>query len=127
MSFPVVSPGALENHRKTEDGLFVQTENAFLQIRFFSQSVVNVRLSRTEDFDLHTYAVIREPDNVAFEVESSDGQLRLTGEKFSLIISGADARIRMENLSGEVINEDEKGLGTSWNGQQVSKIGRAHV
>jgi len=119
-SLPVVGPGAIDRFLKSDVGLSAQTANAFLSIRLFSASVVNIRFTRTEQFDPHSYAVVREPGSVEFSLGESEKEIRLTGEKFSLLLSRSDAHIRMETLSGEIINEDEKGLGTSWNGQQVS-------
>ncbi|MFM8349290.1 MAG: TIM-barrel domain-containing protein, partial [Bacteroidota bacterium] len=118
--FSVLRPGKLNEPSFDKSGFSADASGAHCRVRWFSDHIVNVRLARTDTPASASYAVIREPMESAPSFKSNGTEVTSAGKYFSVIISGSDATIRFETPDGEVINADEPGLGTCWNGDQVT-------
>jgi alpha-glucosidase len=113
------SIGGFTGYRKVGFGISVDGERGKLRVLFYTPSVAKVSLSKGE-FDDFSYAVVGQPAEVAFEISENDHELSLTTSKLRVIVNKAPLRVRFEDLSRNIINEDEPGLGTSWIGEQVT-------
>jgi alpha-glucosidase len=113
-------PGKLKQWKKESNGISGETDSGTFRVLVYSNNIVRVSLSRTGDFEDFSYAVIAEPDASSLEVSESNDQLVLTTENFQTIIHKNPLRFSFLTNEGVVINEDDKGLGTSWNGEQVT-------
>ena len=116
----IYSAGPLQKFNAIQSGIQGNTENANFKIEFFSDQIVNIRFTRESDFESLSYAVVNNPENILATINESDDQLLLAGKFFDVLISKTDTAIQFVNKSGAVINADEKGLGTQWNGEQVA-------
>lgn len=115
-----VTAGAIKSFQKSSNGLLVEVENVFCKITLYSSSVVRVHYSFNKDFDKLSYAVVAQPDHVEFNLDDSDDAIRLTTSKLKVEVMKYPLRIRFLTLDDEVINEDERGLTTSWLGEEVT-------
>jgi alpha-glucosidase len=118
--------GSYTGYKKISFGINVTGEKGLLRVLLFSPSVVKISLSRTSGFDDFSYAVCAQPGSVDFNISENDGEIGLTTSRLRIIISKSPIRVRFENLNGEVINEDDPGLGTSWIGEQVTTYKKLH-
>lgn len=114
------NPGRILGSEQVPGGLLFKTEAAKLRVIFYQDQVVRITFSRTEEFDDFSYAVCASPAKVIFDVRDTDDAVSLVGPNFRVSVSKSDTSIRIESLDGQVINQDETGLPTSWIGEQVT-------
>ena len=112
--------GKLKQWKKESTGISGETDSGKFRVDVYSNNIVRIKLVRNGDFEDFSYAVVAEPDASSLEVSDSDDQLVLTTENFQTIIHKNPVRFSFLTNDGNVINEDDKGLGTSWNGEQVT-------
>lgn len=112
--------GKLKQWKKEPNGISGETDTGRLRVLIYSNNIVRINLSQTGDFEDFSYAVTAEPDASSLEVSDSDDHIALTTENFQTIIYKNPVRFSFLTNDGTVINEDDKGLGTSWNGEQVT-------
>jgi alpha-glucosidase len=114
------SPGKVTHWKKESNGISGESENGKFRVLVYSNNIVRVSLSANSELEDFSYAVVAQPDASTMEVSESNDQLVLTTENFQTIIQKNPLRISFLTNEGVVINEDDKGLGTSWNGEQVT-------
>ncbi|HZY82072.1 MAG TPA: glycoside hydrolase family 31 protein [Cyclobacteriaceae bacterium] len=112
--------GGFSSFVKNNNGVVVKGNEGSLRIIFFSPSVVKVSLSRDGSFDDFSYAVCVQPSAIDFTVKEDDATLRLGTSRVSLSINKTNLRLRFEDSNGNILNEDDPGLGTAWIGEQVT-------
>jgi alpha-glucosidase len=112
--------GKLKQWKKETNGIIGEADSGSFRILVYSDNIVRISLSKTSDFEDFSYAVIAEPNASSLEVTESNDQLVLTTENFQTIIQKNPVRFSFLTNDGAIINEDDKGLGTSWNGEQVT-------
>jgi alpha-glucosidase len=112
--------GNLKQWKKESSGVSGETDSGKFRVTVYSNNIVRVSLIRGGDFEDFSYAVVAQPDPSSLEVSDSQDQLVLTTENFQTIIHKNPVRFSFLTNDGAVINEDDKGLGTSWNGEQVT-------
>ena len=121
MSFTsIINPGKVSGFTRTDQGISGSTANSNFRITFFAPNVVNVRFSRTQPFQALSYAVIREAESGLTGFEASEACFLLSGDLFQVRLDRSDGRVSFLTLDGAVINADEPGLATTWNGEQVT-------
>lgn len=112
--------GSFAGFKKNESGVLISTGQGALRLILFSESIVKVSLTRTGEFDDFSYAVCQQPQPVSFEVAEDRATLKISTSKVVILIAKDPVSISFLSLSGDVINEDEPGLPTSWIGEQVT-------
>lgn len=121
MPHPVLTPGTLIQIDRNATGISGRTENAFVSVSFFSDRIVRVLFTREVAKKDFSYAVSNKAGTGGLQGFSDVGDIiRLTGDKIHVEIQKNGSLIRFLTPDGVVINQDEPGLGTSWNGEQVS-------
>ncbi len=113
-------PGKLRNWKQESNGISGETESAKFRVTVYSDNIVRVSLTRADELEDFSYAVVAQPNGSSLEVSDSNDYLALTTENFQTIIQKNPLRFSFLTNEGAVINEDDKGLGTSWNGEQVT-------
>jgi len=119
--------GNFTGHQKINSGIVIKGDEGSLRVLLFSPSVIKISLSQTDHFDDQSYAVVAQPGAVNFDLKEDDLFLRIVTSKLNVVVNKAPLRVRFENLNGDVINEDEPGLGTSWIGDQVTTYKKLHA
>jgi alpha-glucosidase len=112
--------GKLKQWKKEANGISGEADSGNFRVLVYSDNIVRISLNRNSDFENFSYAVIAEPNASSLEVTESDDHLVLTTENFQTIIQKNPVRFSFLTNDGTIINEDDKGLGTSWNGEQVT-------
>ena len=98
----------------------IKTENAFVKVIVYSPNIVRVRMDKqplAEDF---SYAVISKPLTTRVLVNQNDNEINLGTDSLKVNIQKNPFQITFSTLAGNVINQDEPGLGTSWVSENVT-------
>jgi alpha-glucosidase len=98
----------------------ITTTNAFGQITVYSPAVIRVRLDKQKLADDFSYAVIAQPQKTKSNITQNDQQITITTDSLKAIITKAPYNITFYTLNGDVINQDETGLTTSWVSEAVT-------
>lgn len=119
--FAVNTVSAVLSVAKTDQGISIQTGNAHIDITAYSPSVIRVRMDNKpvlgRDF---SYAVTGTKTITRVSVDEAVTQIKMSTDSLTVIIQKAPFSIAFYTADGKVINEDEKGLTTSWAGQSVT-------
>jgi alpha-glucosidase len=98
----------------------ISTDNAFGQITVYSPAVIRVRLDKQKLGDDFSYAVIAKPQKTKANITQNDQQITITTDSLKAVITKTPYSITFYTLSGDIINQDETGLTTSWVSEAVS-------
>lgn len=99
--------------------LLIAGENGHLRITEFSEEVFRISFSSSDQFENHSYAVIAAPASHKISWKESSENLTILTSNHKLIVSKNPISISVQDIHGNVINEDDA-LGTSWIGEQVT-------
>ncbi len=111
--------GKILHYNQKEFGIEGATENAQFRITVYNPFIIRVHFTRTE-FDDHSYAVVENPENNNWKLKDEKSKITISTGVIIAEIQKRDGRITFKNNRGKVINEDEKGLGISWIGEQFT-------
>jgi len=101
--------------------LHLQTAAAKARITLYGKSTFRIQMCRpNEVFGDTGYACPTLPPPTAFDFSEKDGALTVETNIARLIIHTAPLRLRFETLDGTVLSEDDPGLGTVWDGTEVT-------
>jgi len=103
-----------------ESSIDIRTENAFINISVYSPNIVRVRMDQQQLGSDFSYAVIAKPRPGNVKISQDDVNLQILTESLKVVIQKKPYSITFHTLSGEVINQDETGLTTSWIGTEVT-------
>ena len=117
---PVLSPGNLETVTIGEQNLSFKTTNAYGSISVYSPSVIRVRLDKKPLGRNFSYAVTGKPEKTETIITQSKDSITLITDSLKAIIYKKPFRIAYYTLDGQLINQDEPGLSTSWVGEEVT-------
>jgi alpha-glucosidase len=112
--------GALKSYTTGPSGISGETSFGSFRVSIYTDLICRIGITHQQNFDEFSYSVIAIPEAVNFEVVETNAEITLTTDLFKLLISKNPVRFRFTDLGGEIINEDEPGLGTSWIGEQVT-------
>ena len=113
-------PGAVNAVQVQGPDMDIRTQNAFIRLTTYSPTVIRVRLSERPLETTPSYAVISSPTLASFKWEQDGETIHLHTDSLDIVVRKTPFSLSFFTKDGRVINEDEKGLGTSWQGQQVT-------
>ncbi|TAH02389.1 MAG: DUF4968 domain-containing protein [Sphingobacteriales bacterium] len=97
----------------------VITDNTQTQITVYSPNIIRVRTDKVLNKDF-SYAVIAQPIKTKVNIIQTDNDITLTTDSIKAIIYKTPFSVAFYTLAGEVINQDELGLTTSYVGDEVT-------
>jgi alpha-glucosidase len=112
--------GTFVGYEKNDSGVLISASEGLLRIILFSPSIAKISFSSSSEFDDFSYAVCQTPQAVTFDAKEDHDVIRISTSRMQIIVFKNSLRIRFEDFIGNVVNEDEHGLGTSWIGEQVT-------
>ncbi len=121
MSFKSVTSKSLGNYKsftQSDTGIVGTTDHGNFRITVYSPSIIRISISIDHQFEDFSYSVVGQPVIAILDIKEEEHELVITTSEVKLIISKRPVRFRFTDLQGNVINEDEAGLGTSWIGDQ---------
>ncbi|NOS90925.1 MAG: DUF4968 domain-containing protein, partial [Cyclobacteriaceae bacterium] len=114
------SIGNYTSHRATAQGVIIQSSAGILSITLFTPEVVQVRFTAGEPPEDFSYAVIAQPQTVAFTVSDSSDSILIKTDQLQIKITKTALRVSIADAAGNVLNEDDPGLGIQLNGEQIN-------
>jgi len=112
--------GEIQSFQKTNNQITAKTSHGNFRVTAFTESVFQISISSTDSFDDFSYAVSAKPESPTISYEDLADKLVIKSMKLELSISKKPTAFTFKNSRGEILSEDDKGLGTSWIGDQVT-------
>lgn len=116
----VVSMGDITKAIPNGGQLNITTTHAFVRLQLYSPSVVRVRIAQQPFTDDFSWAVVPAASADALRVEQTAQEIRVTTDSLQVVCTRKPFSIHFYTPGGQLINEDEPGLGTSWVGTEVT-------
>lgn len=118
---PIRQVGKVSNVNISGQTVNLTTDNNnHIQVSVYSPTVVHVRMDKqplAEDF---SYAVVGKPKQAKADIAQSNEEVTITTDSLVTRISKNPFAVAFYTKDGKVINRDEKGLATSWIGEEVT-------
>ena len=112
--------GSLQSFHKTENGLVGKTDEGYIRVQAFSDSIFQITISSSAIFEDFSYAISARPSSTKLSFEDLPDRLLIKTSQLGLTLLKHNGSLVFRNSEGTVINEDDLGLGTSWIGEQVT-------
>ncbi len=116
----VVNVGDIKSVQIGSGTVKITTTNAFADITVYSAGIIRVRIDRQKLTDDFSYAVIAKPAAVKAVIKEDAANITITTDSLQARITKRPFSIAFYTTQGLLINEDEKGLTTSWAGNEVT-------
>ncbi|MEO6489160.1 MAG: TIM-barrel domain-containing protein [Ferruginibacter sp.] len=117
---PVKDIGNVSNVKISGGVVNIITENAFADITIYNANIIRVRIDKQKmKYDL-SYAVVQEPAKTNARIIDETAQVTITTDSLKVLITKEPFSLAFYTPGGKLINEDEKGLHTSWVGDEVT-------
>lgn len=98
----------------------IVADAAFIQAMVYSPSIIRIRMDKQilkKDF---SYAVVLEPQQTKVSIIQNDKEIIIVTDSLKAIFQKKPYSVTFYNNDGAIISEDEKGLTTSWVGEEVT-------
>lgn len=117
---PVLSAGNVLSVSVNGQKVRFKTENAVGEAIVYSPNIIRVRLDKKELQKDFSYAVIAQPQQTKINISQTDEAVTILTDSLKLIINKNPYNVAFYTLDGKVINQDEKGLQSSWVDAEVT-------
>ena len=114
------SLGTLVKWTSERFGLTAETDNGKVRVLVYNDHIIRVSITREDRFEDFSYAVIASPTSQSYTVTEYNDHIELRTHAVVLAILKGPVRFSLKTLNGQLINEDDRAFGTSWNGEQVT-------
>lgn len=112
--------GRITSWKSEGPGLVAAAPEGHLQLRFYTDRIVRITISTSSTPESYPYAVVAKPEPVTATLREAADHLELATSKLVVRLELNPFRISFLTTKGDILNEEEKGLGTSWIGEQVT-------
>ncbi|HJT73972.1 MAG TPA: TIM-barrel domain-containing protein [Chitinophaga sp.] len=116
----VVNAGDVKKVQTGKGQVKIVTTNAFADITVYDEGVIRVRMDKQEPGDDFSFAVIANPSTVTASIKEDAGSITITTSLLQARISKKPFSVAFYTTDGQLLNEDETGLTTSWVGTAVT-------
>ena len=117
---PVTTIGQVISAIPDQQKIVIKTTNAFAEIAVYTPSVIRVRIDSKPFKNDFSYAVVGKLIPVKADISQTENEIDIVSDSLKAVIQKNPFSIAFYTPGGELINEDEKGLTTSWAGQLVT-------
>ena len=112
------SLGHLKSFTKSDFGITGITDHGHFRIIIYSPSIIRVSISADEQFEDFSYSVVASPKDTTFDLKEDVKEIVISTSETKLVCTKNPVRFKFTDLHGNIINEDDAGLGTAWIGDQ---------
>jgi alpha-glucosidase len=116
----VINPGIVQEIKTEKTGASGRSEHAQFKIDFVGDGIVNIKFTRQPDFEYFSYAVVEVNAEPPLDINDSSSHFEIQSSKLKVVVQKDSSHISFYNKQDQLLNADEKGLGTTWNGEQVT-------
>lgn len=117
---PVLSPGDVETVTIGAQDISFTTTNAYGSLTVYSPSIIRVRLDKKQLGRDFSYAVISKPQKTKADITQDNESITVLTDSLKTVIYKKPFRIAYYTTGGQLINQDEPGLSTSWVNEEVT-------
>ena len=117
---PVNGVGKIVNVAMGDQEVDIVTDNAYASISVYSANVIRVRIDKHKLRTDFSYAVIAKPQKTKTGITQNDQEIDVVTDSLKVVITKAPFAITFYTLNGDIINQDETGLTTSWVNESVT-------
>jgi alpha-glucosidase len=117
---PIKAAGNITNVSIAGQQINITTQNAQAEVTVYSPSIIRVRLDKTALQPDFSYAVIAKPLQTKVNITQNEAQITIVTDSVKAVIGKAPFSVSFYTLDGKPINEEEKGLNTSWVSESVT-------
>ena len=103
----------------------LKTTNAIAEVTIYTPSVIRVRIDNKPFKKDFSYAVVGKELPVKADISQTTDEIDIVTDSLKAVISKKPFAISFFTPDGKLINEDDKGLGTSWAGEAVTTYKKA--
>jgi len=112
--------GAVVSVQTDGQKINIKTSNAYAELTVYTSSVIRVRIDNKPFGTDFSYAVVGKVIPSKVNVTQNDKEIDVVTDSLKTVIQKQPFSIAFYTPDGKVINEDEKGLNTSWVGTSVT-------
>lgn len=116
----VMSVGDIKSVNISGQQIKISTTNAYAEVTIYSPSIIRIRMDKKMLNTDFSYAVISKPLAVKPVISQNENEVSVTTDSLKAVIRKKPFSIAFYTLEGNVINQDEAGLTTSWIGDEVT-------
>ncbi|WP_374950302.1 glycoside hydrolase family 31 protein [Mucilaginibacter sp.] len=117
---PIRQAGNVKSVTIDNQTVDIGTDGAFIRVTVYSPNIIRVRMDKQKLSDDFSYAVISKPVATKVSITQNDNEININTDSLKVNIRKSPYNITFSNLAGEVINQDEPGLSTSWVNESVT-------
>ncbi|MEM8568181.1 MAG: glycoside hydrolase family 31, partial [Bacteroidota bacterium] len=109
--------GSTRSVTSIPNGFRIASENGLINLRCYSNNIIRMHFFKDEP-QLHSYAVNADPSGELEFLEHE--QCIFKTQTICIELSKASSTFVFKNTKGRTVNEDDKALGVSWIGEQIT-------
>jgi alpha-glucosidase len=117
---PVQAPGNVQTVTIGQQDVSFTTATAYGKVIVYSPSIIRVRLDKKPLGRDFSYAVISTPQKTNVCITQNAESITIISDSIKAVIYKAPFKISYYTPDGQLINQDEPALSTSWVGEEVT-------
>ncbi len=116
-----ISLTGITDYKAFSQHVKILTVEAKLKIVIYSHEIIQIHAVRNDqEFEDFSYAVVMEPQPIDWSQEEQEDKYLIQTDKINLFVYKNPLRIRFLDKKGNLLNEDDPGLGIAWIGDEVT-------
>ncbi len=117
---PVKNAGNITGVKIQDQQVTVKTDHAYARIAVYNANVIRVRVDKQLLGPDFSFAVVARPRKTRVNISQTNAEITIETDSLKVRIQKKPFSIAFYTPDGQVINEDETGLGVSWVNESVT-------
>jgi alpha-glucosidase len=117
---PVINIANVADVQVDKQKVVIKTTNANAEITVYTPSVIRVRIDNKSLRSDFSYAVVGKILPVKVDITQNDNEIDIVTDSLKAVIQKKPFSVAFYTIDGKLINEDERGLTTTWVEQSVT-------
>jgi alpha-glucosidase len=101
-------------------GINGETEDGRFRVLVYNDHIVRITITKEDRFEDFSYAVIASPTSHNHTTTEHADHIEIHTNAVILTVTKDPVRFSLKTIHHQLINEDDRAFGTSWNGDQVT-------
>ncbi len=117
---PVKAAGNITSVAIDGQKVSIKTDAANVEVTVYSADIIRVRIDKQKLADDFSYAVVAAPLKTNTNISQDRSAITIVTDSLKAVITKTPFSVSFYTHDGKIINGDEKGLTTSWIGEEVT-------
>jgi alpha-glucosidase len=117
---PVKNAGNVVNAKIDGQQVRMITENAYAEISIYTANMIRIRMDRQPLAADFSYAAIKKPVATHTNISQNKEEITINTDSLKVIIAKQPFSVAFYTTDGQMINQDDKDLSTSWVNEAVT-------